>query len=86
MKKLMDYQNLTDKELVDLIFQREDRLETDYLDEVKRRRESIIPLLCHTVTEEKNYLMADIDGWGIVHAVYLLGILADHRSMDAFPS
>jgi len=66
----MDYQNLTDKELIDLIFQMEDRLDTDFLDEVKIRRENFISLLCAIVNKEKYYRMAGIDGWGIVHAVY----------------
>jgi len=84
MEILMAYQNLTDKELVDLIFQMEDRLDTTYLTEVKYRSQSLLPLLCDIGKKEKYYRMDSIDGWGIVHAVYILGILADHRAMDAF--
>jgi hypothetical protein len=80
----MNYQNVTDKELVDLIFQMDDRLETDYVDEVKSRRETLLPLLCKIALEEKNYRMQSGRGWGVIHAVYLLGILGDPRSIDAF--
>ncbi|MDA8126437.1 MAG: DUF1186 domain-containing protein [Deltaproteobacteria bacterium] len=80
----MNYHNLTDAELVDLIFQEGDRLETDYLDEIKRRRESVLPLLIRIAREEKYYRMEGSKVFAVVHAVYLLGILGDPRSMEAF--
>lgn len=79
----MDYRNLTDKQLIDLIFQMDDRLETDYVDEVKRRRETLLSLLSKIALEEKNYRMKSGRSWGVIHAVYLLGILGDLRSIDA---
>ncbi|MCE5264943.1 MAG: SEC-C domain-containing protein [Deltaproteobacteria bacterium] len=61
----------------------DDLLETDYVDEVKRRRETILPMLRKIATDEKNYRMKSGRGWGIIHAVYLLGILGDPGSIDA---
>ena len=79
----MNYEGLTNEEFLNLIFKMEDRLDYDYIEEAKRRREDIMSSLCQVLMEEKNYKMTDRSGWGIIHAVHILGILADQRAMDA---
>ena len=78
------YHELSDTEFLNLIFTEGDRLGLDYIDEAKKRQQSIVPLLCEVLTEEKNYQW---DGsnrwWSVIHAVYILGILGDSRSIDA---
>lgn len=78
------YHELSDKEFLNLIFTEGDRLGLDYVDEAKRRQQSIVPLLCEVLTEEKNYQWDGSDRWwSVIHAVYILGILGDTRSIDA---
>ncbi len=78
------YHELSDTEFLNLIFTEGDRLGLDYVDEAKRRQQSIVPLLCDVLTEGENYQFDESDSWwSVVHAVYILGILGDSRSIDA---
>jgi hypothetical protein len=75
--------DLSDKKFFKLIFSSGDRLGFDYVEEAKRRREKYVPLLCSVLENEKNYKRKDERFWGVVHAVYLLGIIGDIRSIHA---
>ncbi len=80
----MPYRDLSDTEFVNLIFGEGDRLGLDYIAEAKKRRQSIVPLLCDVLKKEKNYKYDGTDRWwGVVHAVYILGILGDARAIGA---
>ncbi len=79
----MAYKDMDDGLLARQIFSGEDRLGADFVKEVKRRREAMLPMLCEVLFHEENYDWEDGRGWGVIHAVYLLGILADLRSVDA---
>jgi len=79
----MHYQDLTDKTFFNLIFTKGDLLDLDYVEEARKRRQTMVPFLCGVLQEEKNYDGEDERGWGVVHAVYLLGILADERGLQA---
>ena len=83
-EKFIMYHELSDTELLNLIFTEGDRLGFDYVDEAKKRQQSIVPLLCDVLTEEENYQCDGTDRWwGVIHAVYILGILGDSCSIDA---
>lgn len=79
----MAYTDMDDGRLARQIFSGEDRLGADFVEEVKRRREAVLPMLCEVLFHEENYDWEDGRGWGVIHAVYLLGVLADLRSIDA---
>ena len=79
----MHYQDLSDKTFFNLIFTKEDRLGLAYVEEAKKRRDAIVPFLCEVLQKEENYHDETERGWGVIHAVYLLGILADERALDA---
>jgi len=80
----LKYRNLGDIEFVNLLYTSTDSLDEEYLDEAQRRRETLVPLLCEVLENEKNY---EWDGagrwWSTVHAVQILGILGDARAMGA---
>jgi hypothetical protein len=80
------YQNLSDKEFLQLIFTSEERLGMDYVEEAKTRRLVVIPFLCDVLTKERNYLFEGKRFWGVIHAVHILGILGDSRAFEAFIS
>ena len=83
-EKFIMYHELSDTELLNLIFTEGDRLGFDYVDEAKKRQQSIVPLLCDVLTEEENYQWDGTDRWwSVIHAVYISGILGDSRSIDA---
>ena len=83
-EKFIMYHELSDTEFLNLIFTEGDRLGLDCVDEAKRRQQSIVPLLCEVLTEEKNYQWDGSDRWwSVIHAVYISGILGDSRSIDA---
>ena len=78
------YQNLSDKEFLQLIFTSEGQLGMDYVEEAKTRRSVVIPFLCDVLTKERNYRFEDKRFWGVIHAVHILGILGDSRAFEAF--
>ncbi len=80
----MNYQDLSDKTFCNLIFTKEDRLDIDYVEEAKIRKQTMVPFLCEVLQKKENYDGEDERGWGVIHAAYILGILADERSLPAF--
>lgn len=78
--------DLSDDEFFALLFTSEDRLGTEYVDEARRRKETMVPFLSKVLLEEENYKHRDERFWGVVHAVYILGILADMRGFDGLLS
>jgi hypothetical protein len=50
------YQNLSDKEFLQLIFASEGRLGLDYVEEAKVRRLVVIPFLCDVLTNSGNFI------------------------------
>jgi hypothetical protein len=80
------YQNLSDKEFLQLVFTSEGRLGIDYVEEAKTRRVVVIPFLCDVLTRESNYRSEDRRFWGVIHAVHILGILGDIKAFEAFIS
>jgi hypothetical protein len=77
------YENFIDQALVDLIFASEDRLDQEYIAEVKNRRYSLVPLFCSILKDEANYQWEDERFWAVIHAVHILGILGDPSAIDA---
>jgi hypothetical protein len=77
------FQDPTDEQFIELIFTSGDLLGMDYVEEAKKRRSAVVPLLCSALQEEENYKMEDQGYWGVIHAVYILGILGDIRSINA---
>lgn len=80
------YQNLSEKEFLQLVFTPEGRLGMDYVEEAKTRRVVVIPFLCDVLTRESNYRIEDKRFWGVIHAVHILGILGDIKAFEAFIS
>lgn len=78
--------NLSDDQFFSLIFTSEDRLGMDYVEEAKRRKEAMLPFLCRVLSEEKNYQLEGEAFWGVIHAVYLLGIFGAPMGFDALVS
>jgi hypothetical protein len=78
--------DLSDDQFFAHIFTSEDRLGMDYVNEARRRKENMVPFLSKVLLEEENYKSQDEKFWGVVHAVYILGILADMRGFDGLLS
>jgi len=78
------FDKYSDKQFVELIFTSEDRIGMEYVKEAKKRRSAIVPLLCCLLQREENYQCDDQRFWGVIHAVYILGILKDMRTVEAF--
>jgi len=78
--------NLSDDQFFSLIFTSKDRLGMDYIEEAKRRKENMLPFLSRVLSEEKNYQLEGEAFWGVIHAVYLLGIFGDPMGFDALIS
>lgn len=76
------YQNLSDEKFFDLIFTGQDLLGIDFLEEAKKRKETMVPFLSRVLKREKNYQEEGKKFWGVIHAVYLLGILGDIRGIE----
>lgn len=77
------YRDLSDKDLIGLIFVSEDHLDHAFLEEVKRRREAFVPLLVPVLEKEEHYTYDDPRFWGVIHAVHLAGVLGDGLLLDA---
>ncbi|MBI5586072.1 MAG: SEC-C domain-containing protein [Deltaproteobacteria bacterium] len=77
------YQNLSDNELLELIFTEADRLGMEFVREVEKRRAAAVPFLSHVLITVPNYKFEDDRFWGVIHAVYLLGILGDPEALPA---
>ena len=80
------YQDLSDKEFLQLIFTFEGRLGPEYVEEAKTRKSVVIPFLCDALKKESNYRFEDQRIQGVIHAVHILGILADSRVFEALLS
>jgi hypothetical protein len=77
------YHTLSDKELLELIFSEGDRLGMEFVREVEKRRAAAVPFLSKVLITVPNYKFEDDRFWGVVHAVYLLGILGDPEALPA---
>ena len=77
------YQNLSDNELLELIFMEADRLGMEFVREVEKRRAAAVPFLSKMLITVTNYKFEDDRFWGVVHAVRLLGILGDPEALQA---
>ena len=77
------YQDLSDKEFLQLIFTSEDRLGMDYIQEAKIRRAVVVPFLRDVLSKESNYRFKDRRFWGVIHATHILGILGDISALSA---
>ncbi|HSR13799.1 MAG TPA: SEC-C domain-containing protein [Thermodesulfobacteriota bacterium] len=80
------FSELSDDKFLDLIFTEEDRLGLDYIEEARKRRAVVVPFLSRVLEERKNYQEDLPRFWGVVHAVYILGILGDREGLDALLS
>jgi hypothetical protein len=76
------YENLSDEEFVELLFTSQDQLGPDYIERAKARRITLVPLLCDLLADERNYQFEDKRLWAVIHAVYILGIVADPQAID----
>ncbi len=79
----MRYRDLTDVQLIELLFREEDRLNAEFLAEAKRRRDTLVPPLADLLKREANYRWGNGRDWAVVHAVHLLGILEATDAVDA---
>ena len=80
------YKDLPDKKFFDLIFTSADTLGMDYIEEARRRRETIVPFLSSVLSEKKNFASKTKRFWAVVHAVHILGILGDLRGFGGLVS
>lgn len=58
----------------------------DYIEEARRRRETIVPSLSKVLSEKKNFAAKTKKFWAVVHAVHFLGILGDLRGFGGLVS
>jgi len=74
---LTDFCRYSDKELIELIFISQDKLDGFFIKEILVRRATIVPYLDAVLKDEKNYAYEDPRFWGVIHAVHIAGIIAD---------
>jgi len=80
------YHQLSDKELIELIFTCQDQLDNIFIKEIITRREALLPLLYAVLENEENYTYEDPRFWGVIHAAHLAGILGDVQLLNALLS
>lgn len=80
------FEKLDDQKFVNRLFTHEDRLDLKYVEEARRRAKSVVPLFCEILLQEKNYKRRGKAWWGVIHATFLLGILAEESAFDALLS
>ena len=71
----MDYKNLSEDELMELLFTEEDRLPRAAVDEFIRRGEKMVPFLSEIVSDQFKWTKDVPDWWAVVHATYILGAI-----------
>ena len=80
----MNWKTLPDKEFLRALFTEGDSLGSDYIEDAKNRREIMIPFLCELLKDKRSYLETeDNSDWAPIHAVRILGILADEQAIEA---
>ncbi len=80
---MFDYPRMTTKELIDLLFNEEDRVTRQHIDElVGRGEEAAAPLREILKNEDNWYEGQNSDYWILVHAIVILSAMRDDR---AFP-
>ena len=76
-----DLRRLTNEELTDLLFSREDRLSRTAIDEVIGRGGEIVPLLADIVMDRLTWTEELPEWWAPVHATYALGAIATPETL-----
>jgi len=72
---MVDYQNLTDDELLALLFTQEDRLPRAVVDEIVQRGERMVEPLSEIISNQYSWIKGLPEWWAVVHAVYILGAI-----------
>jgi len=72
---MADYQNLTDDELLALLFTQEDRLPRAVVDEIVQRGERMVEPLSEIISNQYSWIKGLPEWWAVVHAVYILGAI-----------
>ena len=72
---MADYQNLTDDELLALLFTQEDRLPRAVMGEFIRRGERMVEPLSEIISNQYSWIKGLPEWWAVVHAVYILGAI-----------
>ena len=77
------FSELSDEELVRLIFGEGDRLPKDFAQEVVARGQRIAPLLAGVIQDRENWFREDTGFWSAVHATLLLGAIGAEKAVPA---
>jgi len=71
----MDYSKFTDDELLNLLYNEEDRLERVVVDEIVHRGDRFVPLLSEIVSNQFSWTKDSPGWWAVVHATNILGAI-----------
>ncbi len=80
---MVDYQKLSDNDLISLLYTEEDRLPREAIDEFVQRGERMVKPLAEIVSDEKSWYRIIPEGWAIYHAVYILGAIGTSSTIEA---
>ena len=75
----MNYQKLSDNELIPLLFTEEDRLPRAAVEEFIRRGEKVFWPLADIVSNQYSWTREPPEWWAVVHAVYIIGAIGEGR-------
>ena len=78
---MMDYKNLSDEGLLDLLYTEEDRLPREAVDEFIRRGDKMVPFLSEIVSDQFSWTGDVPKWWAVVHAAYILGAIGTESAV-----
>jgi hypothetical protein len=79
---MIEYRKMTTAELIDLLFKEEDRVARQHIEELVRRGEAAAqPLREILKTEDYWYEGQNGDYWIVVHAIIILSVMRDKKSL-----
>lgn len=72
---MLEYQSMSDDQLIELLYTEEDRLPRAAVDEFIRRGERVAGLLSGIAADPDEWRQPDFDQWAAVHATFILGAI-----------
>ncbi len=72
---MVDHRRLSNEELIDLLFNQEDRLPRAAVDEILRRESEMLPILSEIAMDRTVWIADTPEWWAPVHATYILGAI-----------
>lgn len=79
--KFINYKNLDDLELVNLLFTEKDQLPREAVDEFVNRGERMIPWLWGIIKEIYSWNAAGEKYWAPIHAAYIIGAISGKKAV-----